>query len=210
MTSTNKTTVLRLDASVRRNGSVTRDLTDTFIKGLVAQDANATVVSRDLAAGLPLIDEAWTNANFTPAEDRSEEQKAKLAQSDALIAELKAADVLVVGLPIYNFSIPTGLRSWIDLIARARVTFQYTEQGPKGLLEGKKAYIITASGGTPVGSGYDFATTYFKHVLGFVGIHDVTVIAADQMALNADAALEGARNQIEDAVSGLAEQAKAA
>jgi len=193
-------TLLRLDTSVRKADSVTRGLTEKFIDGLMAGGDSLNIVTRDLAGGLPLIDEAWTAANFTAPEDRTDDQKKTLALSDSLIDELKAADILVIGLPIYNFGTPAAFKTWVDLIARARVTFRYTENGPEGLLKGKKAYVLTASGGTPVGSGYDFATTYVRHILGFVGIDDVTVIAADQMAMNADAALEAAHNRIEDEV----------
>ncbi|MCJ9427564.1 FMN-dependent NADH-azoreductase [Kordiimonas marina] len=196
-------TLLRLDASVRTDGSVTRGLTEKFVHDLTSKGDSLNVTTRDLANGLPLIDEAWTAANFTAPEDRTDDQKEALALSDSLIEELKAADILVIGLPVYNFGVPAALKAWVDLISRARVTFRYTEDGPEGLLKGKKAYVLTASGGTPVGSGYDFATTYLRHILGFVGIDDVTIIAADQMAMNADAALEAAHNRIEDEVAAL-------
>jgi FMN-dependent NADH-azoreductase len=116
------------------------------------------------------LDTDWVTANFTPPEERGEAERAALAESDALVAELKAADVLVIGVPIYNFGIPAALKAWVDLVARARVTFRYTEQGPVGLLTGKRAYLAVASGGTPVGSAIDFATGYLRHVLGFLGI----------------------------------------
>jgi FMN-dependent NADH-azoreductase len=103
-----------------------------------------------------------------------------------LIAELEAADTIVIGVPLYNFGIPAALKAWIDLIARARRTFRYTEAGPEGLLKDKKAYLVVASGGVPVGSDYDFATGYLRHVLGFVGITDVTVIDAGQQMMDGD------------------------
>jgi FMN-dependent NADH-azoreductase len=134
-----------------------------------------------------LLTENWVGANFTDDADRSDDQKAALAASDEMIAELEAADTIVIGVPIYNFSIPAALKAWIDLIARARKTFRYTEAGPEGLLKGKKAYLVVTSGGVPVGSDYDFATGYLRHVLGFVGITDVNIIAADQQMMNGEA-----------------------
>ena len=186
-------TVLRIDASARKTGSVTRELTDKVIAKLAADN----VVTRDLRDGVSLLDEAWLAANWTAAEDRTDAQKAKLAGSDALIAEVKAADTLVIGAPIYNFGIPGALKGWIDQIARAGITFKYTDQGPKGLLEGKRAIIVTASGGTKVGSDFDFATGYLKFALAFIGITDVEIVAADQMALDADASLKAANEQVE-------------
>ena len=93
---------------------------------------------------------------------------------------MKAADVWVIATPIYNFGVPASLKAWIDQIARARLTFRYTEQGPQGLLQGKKVYILVATGGTEVGSAIDFATPWLKFVLGFLGITDIEVIAADR------------------------------
>jgi len=185
--------ILRIDASARREGSVSRDLSDKIIARF---GDGATVTTRDLAVGLPLIDEAWVGANFTPADQRSEDQKAALALSDELVAELKAADTLVIGLPIYNFGVPAALKAWIDMVARAGVTFQYSEYGPKGLLEGKRAIIAVASGGTEAGSEIDFATGYVRHVLGFIGIEDVTFVTADRLAIDAEATLKAAAEQV--------------
>ncbi|MBF9048964.1 FMN-dependent NADH-azoreductase [Roseobacter sp. HKCCD9010] len=185
--------ILRIDASARRDGSVSRDLSDRII----ARFAEADVTARDLAEGLPLIDEDWVGANFTPAEQRTDEQKAKLALSDTLIEEIKAADTLIIGLPIYNFGVPAALKAWVDLVARAGVTFQYTEQGPKGLLEGKRAVVAVASGGTEAGSAIDFATGYIRHVLGFIGIHDVEFVTADRLMVDADASMQTALAQLD-------------
>lgn len=184
--------VLRIDASARRDGSVSRDLTDKVIDHL----APAQVITRDLAHGLPLLDEAWVGATFTPADERTPGQAETLALSDTLIAEITAADTLVIGLPIYNFGVPAALKAWIDQIARVGVTFQYTETGPKGLLSGKRAIVVVASGGTEVGSEIDFATGYIRHVLGFIGIHDVTLVTADRLMIDADAALSSATAQV--------------
>ncbi|MEM1162634.1 MAG: NAD(P)H-dependent oxidoreductase [Pseudomonadota bacterium] len=180
------TKILRIDTSARKSGSVTRDLNSRVIE-LFADQAPVEVMTRDLADGLPLIDEAWVGANFTPADDRTEEQHGILAFSDNLIAELNAADVLVIGVPIYNFGVPTALKAWVDQIARAGVTFRYSENGPQGLLEGKRAILTVASGGTEAGSAIDFASTYMRHVLGFVGISDIQIVRADRQMVDADA-----------------------
>ncbi|WP_299473423.1 NAD(P)H-dependent oxidoreductase [uncultured Roseibium sp.] len=173
--------ILHINASARKNNSVTRELTDTLVKNLVEKDQETKVLNRDVSQGIPFLDEDWVGANFTDPADRSAEQRLKLSLSDTLVNELKSADTIVIGTPIYNFSVPAALKAWIDQIARARETFKYTENGPVGLLEGKKAFVVVASGGTKVGSEIDFAATYLKHVLGFVGINDVSIIAADQL-----------------------------
>lgn len=186
------THVLRIDASARKTGSVSRALTDR----IAGRFDNAEVTIRDLANGLPHIDEAWVDANFTPAADRSDAQKTALALSDSLVAEIQKADVLVIGLPIYNFGVPASLKAWIDLIARAGVTFQYSAEGPKGLLTGKRAIIAVASGGTEAGSEIDFASGYIRHVLGFIGITDVAFVNADRLAIDPDGTIEAAQNQV--------------
>lgn len=185
-------TILQIDASARKTGSVTRELTETLVKTLVRSDPDAKVLTRDVSQGLPFLDEEWVGANFTDPAERSAEQRKKLALSDTLVSEVKSADTIVIGTPIYNFSVPASLKAWIDQIARARETFSYTENGPVGLLEGKRAFVLVASGGTKVGSEIDFAASYLRHVLGFVGITDVTIVAADQLMVdpsNREAAL---------------------
>lgn len=174
--------VLRVDSSARREGSVSRRVADALIEQLEVSEGAVEVRVRDLAAAAPrFVDAAWVDANFTAPEQRSEAQRAALAESDALVAELKGADVLVIGVPIYNFGIPAKLKAWVDMVARARVTFRYSENGPVGLLRGKRAYLAVASGGTAVGSEIDFATGYLRHVLGFLGIDDVEIVAADRL-----------------------------
>ena len=187
------THVLRIDTSARREGSITRQLADRVIDKLAPEQ----VVTRDLAAPLPAVDEAWIGANFTPAGDRSAEQIAALSLSDTLIDEVRAADTLVIGLPIYNFGAPVGFKTWIDLVARAGVTFKYSEEGPKGLLTGKRAILVVASGGTEAGSEIDFASTYARHVLGFIGITDVEVVTADRLAIEPEATVKDAEAQVD-------------
>ena len=189
---TQSNTVLRVDASARKSTSSSRALTDALMAKLAADE---TIV-RDAADGISFVTEDWVNANFTDEVDRSDGQKAILSESDALVDELLAADTLVIGTPVYNFGIPASLKAWIDMIARARKTFQYTPTGPEGLLKGKKAYVLMASGGTEIGSEIDFASGYLRHVLGFVGITDVTIIAADQQMMKGEEALEKALAEV--------------
>ncbi|WP_299612966.1 NAD(P)H-dependent oxidoreductase [uncultured Tateyamaria sp.] len=185
-------TILHIDSSARTQGSVTRDLS----AGIVAK-LGGDVIRRDLTEALPQINETWVNANFTPADDRDAAQRDTLALSDSLVEELKAADTIVIGAPVYNFGVPSALKAWIDLVARAGVTFKYSETGPVGLLEGKRAIIAIATGGTPVGSEIDFATGYLKHIMGFIGIHDVEVIAADRVMAQGEEAIADAKADIE-------------
>ena len=180
--------ILRIDASARNEGSTTRQLADQLVTSLAEQNYGATVTRRDLLAVPPaLLSESWVGANFTDESARSDEQKALLAASDELIAELEAADTIVITAPIYNFAIPAALKAWIDQIARARRTFRYTEAGPEGLLKGKRAYIVFASGGVPLGSAVDFASGYLTHILGFIGITDVRIVAADGHQVDGEA-----------------------
>ena len=192
--------VLEVSASGRHDGSVSRMLTRDVIAAIEAREGRIELAQRDLGRGVPLLDEAWISANFTPADERSGEQRSALAFSDELVAELKAADVLVIGAPIYNFGIPAALKAWVDLIARARVTFRYTDKGPEGLLKGKKAYVVIASGGVPVDSAADFATPYLRHALGFVGITDMEVIAADRLVQRGEDSIDAARMRIAEII----------
>jgi FMN-dependent NADH-azoreductase len=192
--------VLEIAASGRNDGSVSRRLSADLIAALEDRQGRIELTRRDLGKGLPFVDEAWINANFTPAEERNAEQRAALAESDALVAELKAADVLVIGTPIYNFGVPAALKAWVDMVARARLTFRYTENGPKGLLEGKKAYVIVASGGVPVDSAVDFATPYLRHALSFIGITDVDVIAVDRLNSRQEESIDAARMRIAELI----------
>ena len=191
--------VLRVDSSARSEGSISRWVADELIERLRESEGAVEVRVRDLAVAAPsFVDAAWVGANFTPPEQRNEEQKAALAQSDALVSELKAADILVIGVPIYNFGIPAALKAWVDMVARARLTFRYTDSGPVGLLKGKRAYLAVASGGTAVGSEMDFATGYLRHILGFLGIDDVHIVAADRlMARGEEGAMRHAHAQID-------------
>lgn len=172
--------ILHINSSGRIEGSVTRDISAQLVSQLQQQTGYDTR-KLDLAEGLPFIDEQWIGANFTDPEQRSDRQKAKLALSDSLVNDLQQASYIVIAAPIYNFTVPAVLKAWIDMVARARVTFRYTENGPEGLLKGKKAYLVVASGGVPLESDMDFATPYLRQVMGFLGIDDVTLINANEL-----------------------------
>jgi len=180
--------ILRLDASARKKGSYSRNLLDKLIKQLTgskqigAQDIDIT--TRDLADGIPFIDENWIEANFTAENERTVEQNQYLQTSDGLVNEVNNADLIVIGLPIYNFGVPAVFKAWVDQIVRSKLTFRYDDSGPVGLVKNKKAYIIIVSGGTKLGTEIDFITGYVKHVLGFIGITDVSFI--DSSGLGSD------------------------
>ncbi|MGI9238908.1 MAG: FMN-dependent NADH-azoreductase [Woeseiaceae bacterium] len=197
---TNELRVLAIGASARSAASASRELSNNLIDALDDRFGGVRRVRRDLSTGMPFVDETWIGANFTPEESRSKQHHATLAFSDTLVAELEEADVLVIGVPMYNFNIPASLKAWIDMVARARRTFRYTENGPKGLLENKKAYLLVTTGGVPVGSPMDFATPYLKHALGFLGITDIDIIAADKLNNQADESMDAARARIAELV----------
>ncbi len=191
------TNILRVDSSIKGAASVSRKLTDRIIARLTADDSAAEVAVRDLSVGVPHIDGAWIGAVYTPAETRSAEQAEIAAFSDALLAEVKAADILVIGLPVYNFGVPAPLKGWIDHLARKGETFRYTATGPEGLLTGKRAIVALSSDGTRIGSDIDFASGYVRHMLGFFGITDVEFVAADAMVFNPEETLKAAEAQID-------------
>ncbi|EBA12351.1 FMN-dependent NADH-azoreductase [Roseobacter sp. CCS2] len=169
------TTVLHINASGTRTGSVSRAATNTLLQEL----APTNVITRDLAeTPLPQIDDTWITTRLIPDADLTDADRDVLSLSDALIDEIKAADVILIGMPMYNFGMPAALKAWVDLIARPKVTFAYTENGPVGLLEGKKAIVTVASGGVPVGAPMDFATPHIEQILKFIGITDITVHTA--------------------------------
>ena len=192
-------TILYVTASGRHSGSVTRDVSAKVIEQLLAQHQPASVVVRDLASGLPFVDAPWINANFTDPQARTADHVATLTLSDALVAELQQAGHIVIATPIYNFGVPAALKAWIDMIARVKLTFQYTAAGPQGLLHNKQVYLVIASGGTPIGSVMDFASGYLRHVLGFLGMHNVIIV--DALKVQRDGGLVLADLQSVDASS---------
>lgn len=181
--------ILQINASARREGANSTKVANRVTERLQAANPGATVTLRDLAANpVPALDEAMLGALFTPAEQRSAEQAAAVAGYDALIAELQAHDAIVLGVPMYNFGVPVQLKTWIDAIARAGVTFRYTENGPEGLLKGKKVYVALARGGIYRDTPADSQVPYLKGVLGFLGMTDVEFIYAEGLAMGPESA----------------------
>lgn len=197
--------ILQINASAKSNGSDSSRLASQIVAGLQARHADATLTLRDLASNpLPTLDEAALGALFTPAEQRTPEQAARVAADDAVIAEIQAADAVVLGVPMYNFGIPVQLKNWIDAISRARVTFRYTENGVEGLLKGKTVYLALTRGGRHRDTPADTQVPYLKTVLAFLGMTDVRLVYAEGLAMGpeaAAAALAGAEREIEAALA---------
>lgn len=180
--------ILQINASARREGANSTRVANSIVARLQAANPTAEVTVRDLAVTPhPVLDEAALGALFTPAGERSAEQAARVALDDALIAEIQAHDVIVLGVPMYNFGVTVQLKSWIDAIARAGVTFRYTETGPVGLLGGKTVYVALARGGLYRDTANDSQVPYLKSVLGFLGLTDVRFIYAEGLAMGGDA-----------------------
>jgi len=192
------TQILRIDSSARHADSVSRELADRLIARLTTNATDtADVTVRDVSDGVPQLSESTLGAMWTPADDRTDAQNAELAHADAAIDELFAADAIVIGLPIYNFGPPAALKAWADLVARAGTTFRYTEQGPEGMVPSKPVYVVVASGGVPVGSPMDFSSTWITTFLGFLGLTNVTIIAAGQLNVDPDGARAAARDRVD-------------
>ena len=181
--------ILQINASARREGANSTRVADSVVARLRAAHPEARLTLRDLAVTPhPVLDEAALGALFTPADQRSAEQAARVALDDALIAEVQAHDTLVLGVPMYNFGVPVQLKTWIDAIARAGVTFRYTANGPEGLLTGKTVYVALARGGLYRDTANDSQVPYLKSVLGFLGMTDVKFIYAEGLAMGPEAA----------------------
>ncbi|MBC7957494.1 MAG: NAD(P)H-dependent oxidoreductase [Cytophagales bacterium] len=197
--------ILQINSSARTVGSHSTRLANDIVQRLQVTNPEAALTLRDLGrTPHPALDEATLQALFTPADQRQPEHHARVAQDDALIAELQAADVVVLGVPMYNFGVPAALKNWIDAIARTGVTFKYTDKGPVGLLASKKVYVALARGGLYRDTPADTQVPYLKTVLGFLGMTDIQFIYAEGLAMGPDAekkALAAAEVQIEDALA---------
>ncbi|GAA4414024.1 FMN-dependent NADH-azoreductase [Quisquiliibacterium transsilvanicum] len=179
--------ILQINASARSEGANSTRLADAVTARLKALNPGADVEVRDLARNPhPIIDEAALGALFTPAADRTPEQAARVALDDAMIAQLQSADAIVLGVPMYNFGTPVQLKAWVDAIARAGVTFRYTESGPEGLVKGKKVYVALARGGRYRGTDADAQVPWLKTVLGFLGMTDIEFVYAEGLAMGED------------------------
>jgi FMN-dependent NADH-azoreductase len=199
--------LLQIDASPRQD-SVSRQLTSLFAANWKQQVPGGQVAHRDLAnSPLGLVTDDWIAGAFSNPEQHTSGHRAALEYSDKLIAELQAADVVVIGDPMHNFTISTRLKAWLDQVVRFGKTFSYGESGPKGLVSGKKVYVLTSRGGAyPAGTPYaqfDFQEPYLRHILGFIGLTDVTFIHAENQAKPdpAAAAKAAAIQRIESAVA---------
>jgi FMN-dependent NADH-azoreductase len=196
--------ILQVNSSPRAwsdgQGSQSTRLGNELVERLAAANPHSAVTVRDLTrAPHPALDEAALGALFTPAESRTPEQAARVALDDVLIAELQAADVVVLGVPMVNFGVTSQLKNWLDAVARARVTFQYTANGAEGLLTGKKVYAVLTRGGVHRDTERDTQVPYLRTMLGFLGMKDVEFVYAEGLALGPDAqerALEAARGHI--------------
>jgi FMN-dependent NADH-azoreductase len=203
--------ILQLNTSLYGEAAQSTALATRFVADLVRavqpgvpgarqQDATPLVTVRDLGLHpLPHLTAERFAAFGTPAPERTAEQAQAAAESDALIAELRAADVIVLALPMYNFGVPSTLKAYFDHVARAGVTFKYAASGPVGLLDGKRAFVIATRGGRYAGTTLDLQTAYVRQFLGFIGIHDVEFVYAEGLAYGADtraAALDEAGHRL--------------
>jgi FMN-dependent NADH-azoreductase len=185
------TTILQIN-SAARSGAQSTLLASELTAKLQQSNPGAKLVVRNLLAdNLPHLDDTVLGAFFTPAEQRSAEQNAIVAKSDELIAELQAADIVVIGAPMYNFGISTQLKAYFDQLGRAGVTFRYTANGPEGLVKGKKVYVVSARGGKYAGTPNDSQTPYLKSFLGFLGMTDVSFIYAEGLNMGPEAQASG-------------------
>ncbi|MFD2367193.1 FMN-dependent NADH-azoreductase [Pseudoduganella sp. GCM10020061] len=197
--------ILQINSSARATGSESTRMADAIVAKLAAAHPEATVVRRDLATDPhPVLDQDALSALFTPADARTPEQAARVALDDALIAQVQAADVIVLGAPMYNFGMTVQLKGWFDAIARAGVTFRYTASGPEGLLKNKKVYVALSRGGMHRGAVTDTQVPHLKTLLGFLGMTDVTFIYSEGHGMGEEAvakAREAANAEIALAVA---------
>lgn len=179
--------VLIIESSARQQDSTSRQLTRDFIAQWQAANPADSITVRDVALNpLPHLDSTLLGGWMKPEDQRSAEEVQALARSNELTDEVLAADVLVLAAPMYNFTIPSTLKAWLDHVLRAGVTFKYTETGPQGLLTGKRAYVLTARGGIHAGAASDHQEPYLRQVMAFIGIHDVTFIHAEGLNMGGD------------------------
>ncbi|MBG8558776.1 MULTISPECIES: FMN-dependent NADH-azoreductase [Pseudomonas] len=179
--------VLIIESSARLQDSVSRQLTRDFISQWQAANPADQISVRDLALNpVPHLDSHLLGGWMKPEAQRSAEEVQALARSNELTDEVLAADVLVLAAPMYNFTIPSTLKAWLDHVLRAGVTFKYTPTGPQGLLTGKRAYVLTARGGIHAGAGSDHQEPYLRQVMAFIGIHEVTFIHAEGLNMGGD------------------------
>ena len=180
-------TLLQINTSLFSDAGTSSVLANEFVAGWKKHNPAATVIVRDFAKEpVPHLTAERFQAFITKPEDRDAGQRAEAAYSDALIDELKRADVIVLGVPMYNFDVPSTLKAYFDHVARAGVTFSYTAQGPVGQLTGKKVYVFASRGGIYAGKPHDTQTAYLKNFLGLLGITDIELVYAEGLAISAE------------------------
>jgi FMN-dependent NADH-azoreductase len=178
------TTLLQINSSINNGNGQSSQLANRFVAAFRERNPNARLIKRDLASeSVPHLTAERFSAFITKPEEHTADQRAAIAYSDALIGELKSADVIVLGLPMYNFGVPSQLKAYFDHIARAGVTFRYTANGPQGLLNGKKVYVFAARGGQYAGTAMDTQTGYVRDFLRFLGMEDVEFVYAEGLAM---------------------------
>jgi len=187
--------ILHIDASSRSSDSVSRKLSQAIVEQLSSGDTELNY--RDVSSGLPYVDEAMIGAYYTPKDQRSDEQNKLIELSDQIVSELMTSNTIVIGVPMYNFGPPASLKAWADLAARVGETFKYTDTGPVGLLENKKAYISIATGGAEINSPVDFLTPWLKQFLGFIGIDNIEIIKAEALNRKGPDAVNDVLSEIE-------------
>lgn len=184
--------VLRLHTSLFAENSVSSQLVEDLTEALGSNIGQLNIVDRDFRqTPIPHLDGERLTALMTDENDRTPEQQSMVEYADSLIAEVKEADVLIIALPMYNFSVPSMFKAWFDHVARAGVTFAYTEQGPKGLLEGKKAYLVSAMGGVHEVGQSDFLRPYVELLMKFIGIDDLEFVTASGLNMGEEARTNG-------------------
>lgn len=202
--------LLHIDSSARKH-STSRAVSTGFVEVWKRAYPHGEVIERDLSTGLlPYVTDEWVGAMYTPADQRSPAQHMELGLSDKLIGELKDADVILIGSPMYNFMISAPLKAWIDMVVRTGETVDFSQRPPKGLLHGKKVVVVTSRGGsyapgTPT-AAFDFQEPYLRHILNLMGLHDITFIHADRQSQGEEIAHQSrlqATQRIEDLVEGL-------
>jgi FMN-dependent NADH-azoreductase len=199
-----KTTLLQLNTSIFSADGQSSRLADSFVAKWRAANPGAEIIVRDLARDpVPHLDAQRFGAFIARPESRTPAQQAAVDYSDQLVGELKRADVIVVGLPMYNFGVPSTLKAYFDQVARAGATFRYTDKGPQGLLTGKKAYIFATRGGKYAGTAPDFETSFVRQFLQFVGIEEVEFVYAEGLAID-DITRQAALNTAHETIARLA------
>ena len=196
--------ILRINSSLFGNNGASTQIIDNLVEQLSAKLTDVEVVTRDFSTqAIPHVDGEWISALMTPEQDKSDEQIAKTQFSDKLIAEVKEADYLVIAAPMYNFNVPSMLKAWFDHLARAGVTFKYTENGPVGLIADKPVFVVTTRGGMHKDTSRDTEVQFIRTFLNFIGLTQIEFIYAEGLNMqdNKEKALVEAKQQVKQVVA---------